>query len=209
MEEPVVVSILTLSFCLIFGFPLYLLKNFGGQHNYSVKWVSHYFPSAPIFEKHQALGVIYSNLGLLLWIVIQCFIGYKYGFLTPIAYFVIPWVQVNMWLVCITYLQHTDARVPHYSNSEWDFLKGALATIDRDWGVLNIFFHHITDTHVVHHLFSTLPFYNAQAALETIKPILGDYYLNDDGAGIVASLWESWRYCRFVDPEDKIMFYKY
>jgi fatty acid desaturase len=34
--------------------------------------------------------------------------------------------------------------------------------VDRSYGVLlDAAFHHITDSHVVHHLFSTMPHYNA------------------------------------------------
>lgn len=35
-----------------------------------------------------------------------------------------------------------------------DWLRGALATVDRSYGILNYFHHHIADTHVAHHLFS-------------------------------------------------------
>ena len=92
------------------------------------------------------MGVIISNIGLLTWISIQVALGIQFGWLVPVFWFVIPWMQVNAWLVLITYLQHTDPVVPHYSNNEWDFLKGALATIDRDWGFLNVLFHHMYDS---------------------------------------------------------------
>ena len=42
-----------------------------------------------------------------------------------------------MFLVLITLLQHTHASLPRYVESEWEWLKGALCTIDRDYGVLN------------------------------------------------------------------------
>jgi hypothetical protein len=31
----------------------------------------------------------------------------------------------------ITYLQHTDPAVPHYRAAEWNFQRGAAATVDR------------------------------------------------------------------------------
>ncbi|KAJ2989094.1 hypothetical protein HDV02_005179, partial [Globomyces sp. JEL0801] len=179
---------------LLFGFPVYLLNNMGGQ-NYGDKWVSHYFPNAPIFEKHQYNGVVLSNIGLLTWIGIQVALGFQYGAMVPVFYFVIPWMQVNAWLVLITYLQHTDPEIPHYQDKEWDFLRGALATVDRDWGFLNFFFHHITDTHVVHHMFSTMPFYHAQEATLAVKDFLGDHYHFDDNNPIV-SVWKSVNTCR-------------
>ena len=63
------------------------------------------------------------------------------------------------------------------NSSEWDWLRGALVTVDRDYGILNKVFHNITDTHVVHHLFSTMPHYHAMVATKAIKLILGEYYL--------------------------------
>jgi fatty acid desaturase len=43
----------------------------------------------------------------------------------------IPYLITNMFLVLITFLQHTDTALPHYSGAEWDWLRGALATVDR------------------------------------------------------------------------------
>jgi fatty acid desaturase len=68
------------------------------------------------------------------------------------------------------------AELPHYSDDEWDWLRGALATVDRSYGrLLNTLHHHIADTHVAHHLFSTMPHYHAQVGFE------------------VASFWGGWR----------------
>lgn len=39
-----------------------------------------------------------------------------------------------------------------------DWLRGALATVDRSYGILDCFHHHIADTHVAHHLFSQAHF---------------------------------------------------
>lgn len=35
-----------------------------------------------------------------------------------------------------------------------DWLRGALSTVDRSYGIFDYFHHHIADTHVAHHLFS-------------------------------------------------------
>lgn len=76
--------------------------------------------------------------------------------------YVVPYLWVNAWLVCITLLQHTHLALPHYTDAEWDWLRGALSTVDRSYGPLDTVFHHIADTHVAHHLFSTMPHYHAQ-----------------------------------------------
>jgi omega-6 fatty acid desaturase (delta-12 desaturase) len=78
---------------------------------------------------------------------------------------------VNSWLVTITLLQHTHPKLPHYNDKEWDWMRGALATVDRSYGFLDFFFHHIGDTHVAHHLFSAMPHYHAE---EVSPPVILD-----------------------------------
>ncbi len=58
------------------------------------------------------------------------------------------------------------------------------------------------DTHVVHHLFSTMPHYHAQEATEAVKPILARYYVRDDRF-IFRALWEDYSQCRYVAEEAK------
>ena len=66
----------------------------------------------------------------------------------------------------ITLLQHTHKSLPHYDDKEWDWLRGALCTVDRSFGpFLNVMHHHIADTHVSHHLFS-------QVQRDTLNAIL-------------------------------------
>ncbi len=84
------------------------------------------------------------------------------GLVWLLKFYVAPLLVVNHWLVMITFLQHTHPELPHYEDSEWDWLRGALATVDRSYGVLDHVFHHIADTHVTHHLFSQIPHYHAQ-----------------------------------------------
>lgn len=38
--------------------------------------------------------------------------------------------------------------LPHFAAGEWAWLRGALSTVDRSYGFLDHFFHHIADTHV-------------------------------------------------------------
>lgn len=103
---------------------------------------------------------------------------------------------------CPACLQHTHPKLPHYRDAEWDWLRGALATVDRDYGfVLNHLHHHIADTHVAHHLFSQMPHYHAQEATEAIRPVLGPYY-NRDHRNIWAALWQDYSACRYVAPDE-------
>lgn len=51
---------------------------------------------------------------------------------------------------------------------QWDWLRGALSTVDRSCGpLLDMAFHHVTETHVCHHLFPSIPHYHAQVGVVT------------------------------------------
>ena len=106
--------------------------------------------------------------------------------------------------MAITFLQHTDPSLPHYSNDSWSFVKGAAATIDREFGFIGRhLLHGIIETHVLHHYVSTIPFYNADEATEAIRPVMGRHYRsNTDGGsiGFLKSLWTSARWCQWVEP---------
>ena len=57
-----------------------------------------------------------------------------------------------------------------------------------------------SDTHVVHHLFSTMPHYHAQEATEAVKEFLGKYYLYDSTPFMVA-LYRNYKLCKFVEDD--------
>lgn len=46
-----------------------------------------------------------------------------------------------------------------FQYQEWNYMRGGLSTIDRDYGWFNNI-HHDIGTHVVHHLFPQIPHYN-------------------------------------------------
>lgn len=195
---------------LTLGWPAYLFMNVTGNTSYNPQaWVNHFAPKSPIYttgsegDAHNQKLILLSDVTL--FAVLAIF--YKCISLTSLASFVyvyfIPYLIVNFWLVLITYLQHTDLNLPHYTDGEWDWLRGALATIDRDYGFINIVLHHITDTHVVHHLFHTMPHYHAQEATEAVKGLLGDYY-RYDSTPIAVALWNSFRDCTALYPDEKL-----
>jgi len=187
------------------GWPGYLIFNASGQ-DYK-KRTNHFEPDSPIFKASQSFDVILSDIGLA---VVGCtlfYLSWTYSFAAVAMYYFIPYLWTNFWLVTITYLQHTDKSVPHYRGEEWSFIRGTLATIDRDYGILNHVFHHITDSHVCHHLFSTMPHYNAVEATVHLKKFLGKYY-NEDSTPILKALYNSWSSCHYVDDEGTIVFYK-
>jgi omega-6 fatty acid desaturase (delta-12 desaturase) len=106
--------------------------------------------------------------------------------------------------VAITFLQHTDPAIPHYMPEQWNFVRGAAATIDREFGFIGRhIFHGIIETHVLHHYVSSIPFYNADEATEAIIPIMGKHYKADTKGGpvgFIRAFWRSGRMCQWVEP---------
>eukprot|EP00877_Chromochloris_zofingiensis_P014202 jgi/Chrzof1/9035/Cz03g33220.t1_FAD2A[v5.2] len=182
----------------LFGWHLYLFFNVSGRP-YS-RFANHFDPYSPIFSKRERMEVLISDASILAvgFGLYQAALAFGWPWL--VKHYIMPYVCVNFWLVMITYLQHTHPNLPHYQEKEWDWLRGALATVDRSYGILDHFFHHIADTHVTHHLFSQLPHYHAQEATEAIKPILGKYYCYDS-RNVFKALWQETNICHYVQPE--------
>tara|TARA_B100001094_G_scaffold313146_1_gene350574 strand:- start:124 stop:1167 length:1044 start_codon:yes stop_codon:yes gene_type:complete len=86
-----------------------------------------------------------------------------------ITYYLIPWLFYGWWLFTVTFLQHHD-ETNYLYNQKWNYIKGAFETIDRDYGdIINNLSHHITDCHVIHHIFFTkIPHYNLKLATNNL-----------------------------------------
>jgi len=189
--------------------PGYLLFNATGPKKYRGKNASHFSPNSAIFAEKDKTDIVVSVVGFLLALSGFGYLGYTFGWLNLVKYYVIPYMITNLYLVLITFLQHTDTYIPHFSGDEWNWLRGALCTVDRSFGtIIDHTIHHIADTHVCHHLFSKMPFYNAQRATLAIKQKIGKYYLKDD-TPIPLAAWRSYNLCKFVEDDEKVVFYKY
>jgi len=188
----------------LLGFPMYLIRNASGQKHYP-KHTNHFNPESHIFDERHYGQVIWSDFGLALVISAIVYASKQTSFATVMAYYGIPYLLVNHWLVLITFLQHTDPMLPHYRAGEWNFQRGALCTQDRN--IHNFLTHSIANTHVLHHLKSSIPHYHAHDATEALKKVLGDHYLFTEEHWAV-SLWKCYSQCRFVDDEGEVVFYR-
>ncbi|KAI9306905.1 fatty acid desaturase-domain-containing protein [Cunninghamella echinulata] len=206
LEETPLAMLYRMSLMFIFGWPMYLFSNVSGQPYPG--WASHFNPYCEIYEKNQVSEVYQSVVGLLTMIGGLVYAGQVFGSLTVIKFYVIPYFFVNFWLVLITYLQHTDPELPHYRENVWNFQRGAALTVDRSYGaLLNYFHHHIADTHVAHHFFSTMPHYHAEEATVHIKKALGKHYKYDP-TPVPLALYKSWKACRYVEDDGDVVFFK-
>ncbi|KAI1394397.1 fatty acid desaturase-domain-containing protein [Hypoxylon trugodes] len=207
LEDAPLVNLIRLLGQQLGGWQVYLLLNAtagdDSMQNQNAKWWrrSHFDPFSGVFRPQEALYVLISDLGLALVTAGLYYGAQALDWQTIFLLYGVPYFWVNHWLVAITYLHHTHKDVPHYDGERWSFVAGALATVDRDFGFIGRhIFHGIIDTHVVHHLFSRIPFYHAEEATKAIKPLLGDLYHSDERS-FMGSLWETSRTCQYVEND--------
>ena len=186
---------------LLFGWPLYLFKN-SGSLKYAGRHADHFWPWSPVFRsgRERALVALSDAALLVVLLVLRRAVAVA-GAAWVLRAYVAPYLVVNGWLVMITLLQHTHPALPHFAGAEWEWLRGACSTVDRNYGaILNTLHHHIADTHVCHHIFSSLPHYHAQEATEALRRVMGRYYLRDE-RNIFAALLADWDRCQYVDAD--------
>ncbi|THW70816.1 putative delta-12 desaturase [Aureobasidium pullulans] len=198
--------ILTLYYCLlhqILGWPAYMLVNMSGQQaKRGFPYGSHFYFGAQstLFKEQELPMVLLSDLGVIAMLSLLALCSYMYGWWSVVVFYLIPYLWLNHWVVLITYLQHTDARLPHYGNAQWTFARGAAATIDRDFGFIDThFFHNIVSTHVCHHMASEIPFYHAKEATVAIRKVMGRHYHVDNDTPLLKAFWITQRDCQFVE----------
>ena len=148
-------SLVLMAMMLFLAWPIYFLVNLKGPVKYPKTLVSsHYNPWAPQFTRRQAPLVLLSDAGLLATFYAMWLAASSWGWIAVLKYYIAPLAVASAELVVITYLQHTDEYVPHYREAEFTWLRGALSTVDRSFGAyIDEAHHHISDSHVVHHLF--------------------------------------------------------
>ncbi|KAI5921528.1 Delta(12) fatty acid desaturase [Camillea tinctor] len=207
LEDAPAVNLLRLLGQQLAGWQVYILFNStsgkDSMQDKGAKWWrrSHLDPFSGVFRPQEAFYVFLSDVGLALLAAALYFGSKALDWQTVFLLYGVPYLWINHWLVAITFLHHTHKDVPHYDAEHWTFVAGALATVDRDFGFVGRhIFHGIIDTHVVHHLFSRIPFYHAEEATNAIKPLLGDLYHSDERS-FVGSLWETTRDCQYVEKD--------
>lgn len=187
-----------------FGWWIYLTKNTMGSKMYP-PGTNHFNPQSPLFKDHQRKSIALSNIGLTVMASILTYVGP-----TLVAkYYLIPYLLTNHWIVMFTYLHHSDPTIPHYRRTEWSFLRGAAATVDRPllgW-MGRFFFHNISHDHVAHHFFIKAPFWNGPEITKAIRTVLKDDY-NYDSTPTFYALYRSFTQCLFIEEEGDIIFYK-
>lgn len=177
---------------VIIGWPMYICGNLEG-HRYE-NFQNHFDPQAPMFQKKDRWDIIASDFGVFIMLGVLGYCASVFGLSNVALWYGLAWVGTHSWLVIVTFLQHSDSRVPHYEEDDnFNFVKGAIATVDRDYGwIANHAMHHITDAHVVHHIFSRVPFYRALEMTPYVAKFLGPKYYVKDERNLARQFWDAW-----------------
>lgn len=109
-------SLITMVVMFLFGWPAYLLANVTG--NSANARCNHFDPASSLFRPSQRKDIIISNIGMILTIGSIAYSTYVFGAWNVFAYYGVPYLWTNHWLVLITFLHHTDSRLPHYDKDE-------------------------------------------------------------------------------------------
>jgi len=199
---------------VVLGWPLYLLGlastgrlGYDGTFLKDGEIIDHFRPSSKMFTDKVRGKILISTLTELGVLGLLLKLSLDYGFLTVGLWYTGPYLWTNFWLVLYTWLQHTDPSVPQYGPDEWTWVKGALSTIDRPYGIFDFFHHKIGSTHVAHHLFHEMPFYKADVATAAIKEFLGPLYNYDPTPWYIAC-WKVAKTCHYVEDYNGIQFFK-
>ncbi|MBD1859932.1 MULTISPECIES: fatty acid desaturase [Leptolyngbya] len=184
----------------LIAYPLYLFRRSPGKQG------SHFMPDSSLFKPSERNDIIVSTICWLAMVGFLAALTFQFGFLFLLKYYLGGYVVFVIWLDLVTFLHHTEDDIPWYRGDDWYFLKGALSTIDRDYGIFNPI-HHDIGTHVAHHIFSNMPHYKLQEATEAIKPLLGSYY-RKSSEPIWKSFFKSYLACHFVADNGSKIYYQ-
>lgn len=193
-------NVFTLLLRTTLGLPLYLFFNAYGRDYEG--FANHYLPQSAIFNDSERGQVVLSDVGIIAVLYVYYRLAVAQGVKSILFLYGLPLFVMSGFFITLTYLNHAHPSIAHYDETEWDWIRGALATIDRDYGkLMNWVFHNGAENHVIHHLFPTIPLYHATEARDAVKPILGDYYKWDD-TPMLKALWRDTVECIYVEPDE-------
>lgn len=193
----------------LIAYPFYLWVRSPGKSG------SHYSPSSSLFQPGERNMVLTSSAAWTAMLTFLVGLTYAYGPMWMFKLYFMPyWIGV-IWLDTVTYLHHHgyDKKMPWYRGKEWNYMRGGLTTIDRDYGIFNSI-HHDIGTHVVHHLFPQIPHYHLIEATKAAKPVLGKYYREPTKSRgpfpthLIPVLVKSFKEDQYVSDEGDVVFYQ-
>lgn len=185
---------------VIIGWPMYKL-GIRNLTTYKPITGSHYLPQSDLYTTSVRASWYLGLLALAAFLTLYIGLGMVFGWGFFAKYILAPYLIYGAWLTFVTYMQHVSPDVPVYDSQDWTRLKGALASVDRNYGPFNWLTHNIGNLHVIHHIFPTIPHYRLNEATKAVKPILGDHYRQTNGF-VITDFISSQLRCHHVVPDD-------
>jgi len=200
---------------LLLGWPNYLLKHASGRRRMadgsfktSEDAVDHFRPSSKIFPQRMRTKVAVSTAGIIAFLGLLIWASIVHGVWAVANFYFAPYLWHNAWLITYTWLHHTHFDLPHYGEDAWNWVRGALGSVDRPYGIFDWFHHKLGSTHVVHHLFGEIPWYHADEATIHLRKKLGPLH-NYDSRPWYKVLFHTARNCQFIsDSLEGVQYYK-
>lgn len=174
---------------------------------------SHFNPYSDLFRPEERGQIIISTACWMFMASLLLYTSVTIGPAQVIKLYVVPYLIFVMWIDFVTYMHHHghDNKLPWYRSKEWTYLRGGLTTADQDYGwISNI--HHDIGTHVIHHLFPSIPHYHLVEATKAAKPVLGKYYREPEKSGpfpfhLFKTLSRSINRDHYVSDTGEILYY--
>ncbi len=183
----------------LLAFPFYLARRSPARSG------SHFVPTSPLFRPRERREVAFSVALVALFALALVVAGVVAGPWAVVSGYVGPYLVFVAWISLVTYLHHTDARLPWYRGEAWTLARGALSTVDRRYGLLERV-QHDAGCHVVHHLFPSIPHHRLREAAAAVRPLLGDAYV-EDRRPIRHALRDAVQRCRVVPASGDVVYY--
>jgi len=139
---------------------------------YNPRPVHHFNPWHSMFVGH-VVGCVCSlaALGVMSYLL---YLFYSvFGLASVVIYYVVPDFIFASYCVIITFLHHNEMNLPWFADSEWDFVRGQLSTVDRHYGIVHDVIHSI-GTHQMHHMFTLIPHYRLELATKHFRAAFPD-----------------------------------
>eukprot|EP01063_Lacrimia_lanifica_P034305 TRINITY_DN6312_c0_g7_i1.p2 TRINITY_DN6312_c0_g7~~TRINITY_DN6312_c0_g7_i1.p2 ORF type:complete len:626 (+),score=272.40 TRINITY_DN6312_c0_g7_i1:58-1935(+) len=201
---------------LFFGWPLYLIQNAtggrrtpAGQKINRKKPVSHFRPESQVFDDNQRSMILPGTLGCLAWLAFLAYVDYESGLGTTLFWYWGAYCWTNFWLVLYTWLHHSDKEIPHFSDGNFTYMRGATCSIDRAYpAIINYVHHHIGSTHVMHHISFQVPHYRAENATKVYRERYPHLY-RFDTRSVYEVMCDVSSTCHYVEDVKDVQYYKH
>jgi len=117
-------------------YPFYLFRGSPGHEG------SHFDPDSKLFVPSERKMVNTTNAFLIGWLGVLAACTFKLGIPAMLGLYFMPYAVFVMWLDAVTYLHHHGSdnpteKMPWYRGEEWNYMRGGLTTLDRDYGIFN------------------------------------------------------------------------